>query len=566
VKETVVRTNRASKTIAIALALLVARSASQAAGEQGTRLEQVLDRIVENEREVAALLERHKPLVETYLQTVKPDTTLGTVPVRDAYFLGRLALPDTAAAPEKKTKKKGGKTLRLLEDFHSATFKPEAFARMLTLDRGSFDRQNYAFELVRTEFLGEVRTLVFDVVPKDGEALRKKNTARFTGRVWVEDRDYHVVRYNGVYESPLVVNFHFDSWRLNMAEGVWLPAYVYTEEAERASRQVELVHKGQTRIWGYAMGRPDEAEEFTQVRIDAPNTSDTVDNPGQISPLESARLWESEAEENVLRRLERAGLLAPAGGVDRVLETVVSNLEITNGLDIRPPVRCRVLLTTPLESFTIGHTIVMSRGLIDVLPDEASLAMVLAHELGHVVSGHRLDTRFAFSDQVLLGDRETMERFGFQRDPAEELEADRKAVELLAKSPYKDALATPGLFLKELQAQADALPYLIKPHFGSQMLAPEERLFRMQPIVDAAPALEPTSVTQIAALPLGGRILVDPWSGGVQLLKNNRLVLLSAREKMPLQLTPLMPYLARYGTRKDVAQIPEGEAAGAGSR
>ena len=45
------------------------------------------------------------------------------------------------------------------------------------------------------------------------------------------------------------------------------------------------------------------------------------------------------------------------------------------------------LLTAPLESFTVGHTIVLSRGLIDVLPDEGSLATMLAHELSHVMLG-----------------------------------------------------------------------------------------------------------------------------------------------------------------------------------
>jgi hypothetical protein len=68
-----------------------------------------------------------------------------------------------------------------------------------------------------------------------------------------------------------------------------------------------------------------------------------------------------------------------------------------------------VLLTTPLESFTIGHTIVLSRGLIDVLPDEASLAMVLAHELGHVLGRHELSTSYAFTDQVLIGDRQVLD-------------------------------------------------------------------------------------------------------------------------------------------------------------
>ena len=78
--------------------------------------------------------------------------------------------------------------------------------------------------------------------------------------------------------------------------------------------------------------------------------------------------------------------------MDKVLETVVNNLEVTNNLDIEPEVRCRVMMTSTLESFTVGHTIVLSRGLIDVLPDEASLATMIAHELSHVVLGHRIDS------------------------------------------------------------------------------------------------------------------------------------------------------------------------------
>jgi hypothetical protein len=523
--------------------------------QQSSRLDQVLDAIVANERDLASKLEQYRPLMETYLQTVKNDATLGGVPVNDNYFFGRLELGhDASAEPEgkkeRKAKKSKKKTLSLFDEFHSQTFKPESFARMLILDRGSFDREHYDFEFLRTEFLGEIRTLVFDVTPKQGKALNRMGAGRFTGRIWVEDQDYNIVRYNGIYASVLAVNFHFDSWRLNMAPGIWLPAYVYTEESERKFKQLKLTHKGQTRIWGYQIKRLDAEDEFTKVLIDAPQTRDESDRPGQISPVESARAWESEAEDNVIRRLERSGLLAPSGEVDKVLETVVTNLEITNSLDIQPPVRCRVLLTTPLESFTIGHTIVLSRGLLDVLPDEASLAMVLAHELGHVLGGHELDTRYAFSDQILVGDKQAMQHFVFERDPAEELEADDRAVELLQNSPYKDDLGNAGLFLKALAAKADDLPALIRPHFGNRM-AQRDKLYRMPEIVDAAPELDPKSVDQIAALPLGGRVKLDPWSARVELMKNNRVALLSAREKMPFQVTPLMPYLARYGSHND---------------
>ena len=104
-------------------------------------------------------------------------------------------------------------------------------------------------------------------------------------------------------------------------------------------------------------------------------------------------------------------------------------------------------MTSTLESFTIGHTIVLSRGLIDVLPDEASLATMLAHELGHVVLGHRIDSPYAFFDQLLGDDKDTFRHFGFARTPAEETAASAKAAELLAKSPYANQMASAKLFV-----------------------------------------------------------------------------------------------------------------------
>ena len=71
-------------------------------------------------------------------------------------------------------------------------------------------------------------------------------------------------------------------------------------------------------------------------------------------PVEAQRAWEHQAEINVIDRLQRIGLLAPEGEIDKVLQTVVNNMMVTNNLDIQPEVHCRVLMTTPLESFTVG--------------------------------------------------------------------------------------------------------------------------------------------------------------------------------------------------------------------
>src|SRR5205823_14713411 len=120
--------------------------------------------------------------------------------------------------------------------------------------------------------------------------------------------------------------------------------------------------------------------------------------------------------------------------VSKVLLTVVNNLEVTNNLNIEPEVRCSVLLTTPLESFTIGHTIVMSRGLLDTLPDEASLAMVLSHELGHIALGHRLNTKYAFSDRNIFPDEAIFRQIGVSHGNGDEDVTEQTGQELMEKS------------------------------------------------------------------------------------------------------------------------------------
>ena len=138
-----------------------------------------------------------------------------------------------------------------------------------------------------------------------------------------------------------------------------------------------MAFKAQSRIWGYDLQKTSKEDELTQLRVDA--VKDDSTEAGDASPLEAQRQWQQQAEDNVVSRLQEAGLLAPAGEVDKVLQTVINNLEVTNNIKLPRPVRARVMLTSPLETFSVGNTIVVSRGLIDVLPDEASLAMVLSY-------------------------------------------------------------------------------------------------------------------------------------------------------------------------------------------
>src|SRR5262249_35007533 len=158
--------------------------------------------------------------------------------------------------------------------------------------------------------------------------------------------------------------------------------------------------------------------------------------------------------------------------------------------------------------------------LLDVLPDEVSLAALLAHELGHIVLGHSMDTEFAFFDRLRFDERNTFRHFAFSRPPEEELAANQKCSELLMNSPYKDQLENAQLFLQSLQSRSKEIPNLISPHLGG-------RIPTNWAIASAAPSVpapkgkttDVSATVSTVALPLGGRIKVDTFSGQLRFLK-----------------------------------------------
>jgi hypothetical protein len=539
-------------------------AAAQQASAAAASFDQVVDRAIEREHFFIAQMKQLHPLVETYLQNLKEDNDLGApVPVSDVYFLGRLDMSegtDDRAFTSPSTAGLGKRMLGKLSNVYSMKFLPLGFAQMVILDQ-DFQRKYYDFTFVRREFLGEVRCVVMDVAPK-----KDAGKGRFLGRIWIEDQDYNIVRFNGTYYPHPRASYylHFDSWRQNLRPGgVWLPAMIYSEESDLKYRLGQTLHyKAQTRLWGYNLKDLRRSSEFTEITVDSQQSvQDQSQKAQDATPVEAQRAWERQAETNVLDRLQQIGLLAPEGEIDKVLQTVVNNVMVTNNLDIQPEIRCRVLMTTPLESFTIGHTIVVSRGMIDVLPDEAALAMILTHELSHIALGHHLNTKLAFNDRMFFPDERTFERMDFARDKGEEEAADKKAIELLNNSPYKDKLGNAGLFLKAVQARAPELKNLIRAHLGDSLL--NGNATRMSSLMTASPQFDPKKADQVAALPLGGRVKVDPWSDQLELIKTKPVAITTAAEKMPFEVTPFFPFLTRFGTAapEKTAPAPQKTAA-----
>jgi len=512
-----------------------------------TTMDQAVDRALEREHALITMLKARTPLVETYLQNLKLDAQMGPSPREDHYFFGRLDLSDSvdrhdylSAGSSFQNRMMGGFTKLFKFEYN-----PIGFSWMIFADRDDFDRAHYDFKYVHREFLGDVRCIVFDITPKKGTGK-----GRFLGRIWVEDQDFNVVRLNGTY-APRPRNaqfFHMDSWRLNLVPGYWVPSYIYSEEGDFSSGSKDkMAFKAQTRIWGYELKKNGKEDELTQVLVDS-SVKDESPASQDASPLQAQREWQQQAEDNVVERLQNAGLLAPQGEVDKILMTVVNNLEVTNNIDLPRPVRTRVMLTSPLETFSVGNTIIVSRGLIDVLPDEACLAMVLSHELAHIVLGHNLGSRYAFNDRMLFSDESTYQNLGFKHIPEEEAAADKKAVDLLKNSPYAQKLDTAGLFLRQLSERGAGLTALLTPHLGNGFTDGKGGIERMAALMTSAPALDPNKLDQIPALPLGGRVKLNAWDDHVELIKTAPVAITSARDKMPFEVTPFFPRLTRYGS------------------
>ncbi len=512
------------------------------ATEEPANLNQAIDKIISRENALVGTLRFYTPIIETYVQKLRVEQS-ELVPAGDRYFLSRAKLDDGIdLLPFRKKRGRFQNLSRGLDGVFSIEFLPRGFLQFIYLDADHFDRDHYQFEYIRRDFLGEVRCLVFDVRPRT-----KSDKGRFLGRIWAEDQGDNIVRFNGIYTGRGMndLYFHFDSWRVNVVTDLWLPALIYSEEQDRRCCgfwifKKHVRFKAQSRLWGYKGAHTNLQAELGRVLVEAPTpVRDQAEAANDFSPVEELRAWEQQSENNVIERLERFGLLAPRGDVDKILETVVNNLEVTNNLNLQPDVRCRVLLTSTLESFTIGHTIVLSRGLIDVLPDEATLALLLAHELAHIVLGHHVNTNFAFVDRVLFEQTDAFRHFTFSRPIAEEEAAARRADELLKNSPYQDALGNARKFSEELQIRASTVPNLVSPHLGNRV--PVEVAMQTTSI----PLPQGGDSKQVAALPVGGRIKLDPWTNSIEMIKARPVGVMFEREKMPLEVTPFFLYLRR---------------------
>jgi len=259
-----------------------------------------------------------------------------------------------------------------------------------------------------------------------------------------------------------------------------------------------IAFKAQTRLWGYNLKTSANNDELTNIRVDS--VKDDTPAAQDATPLAAEREWQQQAEDNVIERLERAGLVSPEGDVDKILQTVVNNIEITNNIELPRPVRTRVMTTLPLETFSVGNTIVVSRGSSTCCP--MKVAWPWSSPTNWLTSfwvitwaASTLSTTaccFPTKRRTRTSDSNTF--------PKRKAAADKKAIEMLKASPYAQKLESAGLFIKALQARTPQLTALLQAHLGNSFTE-NGTVTRMAALATSAPALDINKLDQIAALP-----------------------------------------------------------------
>jgi hypothetical protein len=524
----------------------------------------LIQKAIAREKILIKNIQQRTPLVETYIQELRPDDKLHQVPAHDTYMLSRVDFRKTFkdkpyADPQAASRGFFKDSLAALANISKAlhldkeTFLRDGFTQMMFVDPIGFDQQHYIFSHVRREFLGNIRTWEFDVHPI------VKGNGRFYGRIWIEDQDGNIVRFNGAYtesEDTAKEWFHFDSWRTNMQSDLWLPAAVYVEELPRDGYKKSYALRAQTHFWGYALTLPTRESENVSVQVEG--AVDQSQDSEDVTPLEANRQWVQQAENNVIDRLVQAGLLAPLGDFEKTLDQIVTNLVVPNNINFSGPVHCRILMTTTIEATTVGNTMLLSKGLIDTLPNEEAIASVIALELAHVALGHHVDTRYAFSDRMMFPDEASFQRIKMNHTDPDNAEAAKRATEYMQASMYNDRIPNAGLYFAQLADRGKALKQLNSPKLGDSMLKADGTPW-LADVAKTAPKLNPDDTTQVAALPLGSWLKTDPWDDKEQMLNAKRYAPLNARDKTPLELTAVYYKLQRYDAKHVAMQSTEAE-------
>jgi hypothetical protein len=477
---------------------------------KGMRGIELSRRIFETERDTMRRIRIYSPIVETYIQSLWPDTT-AQMPLDDVYFLGKVDFRQyLASADDAKTMLFGtSKSSRQILNDNGQRWElyPDGFVSMLFVDPQEFDADTYHLTYLKPATLGTVSCLMFTVTP-----VKPNTPGRFTGTVWVENTGFRIVRVEGTFQAqhvrlsqrlkPLGTSvglfLHFDCWRAMITPDLWVPAYVTVDDnigwkSIGGDGTTDVHYRGRTFVWGYS-----HLGSFQNRRLAlADAASDSA--PEVISP-------ELELE------LEKDGLLPPSGSVEQSLNAILQEIIAASHLNL-PKVTCRILATTPVELFHVENTIFVSRGFLEMVPDESTLAVFLAHELAHVAVETAVDRQAGHERSVFESSQPgEFPRLAATHATEDEGRASALTCTILNDSAYKSAIVRAAAFVEQLTTMSRQIPNLTRARFGVGLIENGRAVHELPSCGSSG-----QSVPQVPPLQLRGRYLVGVSTGELQL-------------------------------------------------
>ena len=195
-------------------------------------------------------------------------------------------------------------------------------------------------------------------------------------------------------------------------------------------------------------------------------------------------------------------MLAFPGPIELSLDQIIREILLANGLQ-ESDVRSRLLLTTPVELFSIDRTLFISRGLLNLVPDKLTLAGLMAREIAKILLGQSQapTTTAALFDGNRSADSSG---FGLQYTDGDRVMARDQARRLLEMTPYADATNLVDAFLLKLARCSLQIPHLSKSRFGPAMF--DTAAFRTEASARTAPGK-----SDGLALELRGEYGINSW-------------------------------------------------------
>jgi hypothetical protein len=466
-------------------------------GMSGT---EVSRRIFDGEHQAMEQLKMHSPIAETYIQSLWPDTS-AQIPLDDSYFLNKISFLRFLSQQDKAWiplfGEPGSRDI-LTDNGSKTTLYAAGFIYVMFVDPWDFDSDTYRLSYIADVKLGTIDCLTFAVTPVKHPAPR-----RFEGTIWVEKQGLKIVRVQGIFQgkhpkfvqrlSPLggfaTFYLHFDCWRKQIAEGLWVPSSIIVDD----------------NIPWKAIGRDGDTDQHIRARI-------LVWGYSHIGSFQRALMTVSQNNPTTnveLDGLEADGLLAPAGNVEQLLNETIEKVSHSELAALHlPKVTCRVLLTTPLDMFHIQNTILVSRGLLE-MASPSILDGLLAHELAHVAMDQTADKPFDYSQSLFTtGSSTGLTGLGIVQDQEEESKAAGITSSLTDDSSVLRSLREAAGFVAQLRGMSHQIPNIAKPQFGASLT---EHDLGSNPIT-----------TSDQNLALHYRYEVDTWTGQLHAVKRVR--------------------------------------------